>query len=87
MSVDEYKDKLQFKTIEILDKFIEKMNDENEEFTDKTDAMHNKIYPNFKSFKVNLIKLMIYNETGRRTNVVNVICDKIECDDLNILNI
>ena len=80
MSVDEYKDKLQPKTVEVLDKFIEKMNDDMEEFTDN---MHKKIYPNYKSFKINIIKLLIYNETDSRTNVVNVICDKIELPELN----
>ena len=80
MSVDEYKDKLQPKTVEVLDKFIEKMNDDMEEFTDN---MHKKIYPNYKSFKINIIKLLIYNETDSRTNVVNVICDKIELHELN----
>ena len=68
---NEYKDKLQPYTIEILDKFIEKMDDE-DEFTDKE---HKIKYPNFKQFKINLIKLMIYNE---KVKVVNVICDKVE---------
>ena len=74
-SADEYKEKLQPKTIEVLDKcsfaVIDKINDMDEEFTDKE---HNKIYSNYKKFKVNQIKLMIYNESDNRPNVVNVIC-------------
>ena len=82
ISIDEYKDKLQPKTVEVLDKFIEKMNNDMDEFIDN---QHKKSYPNFKTFKVNLIKLMIYNETDTRTNVVNVICDKIEPPEIMYL--
>jgi hypothetical protein len=46
-SIEEYKDKLQPKTVEVLDKFIEKMNNDDDEFIDKE---HHKIYPNYKSF-------------------------------------
>ena len=62
--------------------FIEKMNNDMDEFIDN---QHKKSYPNFKTFKVNLIKLMIYNETDTRTNVVNVICDKIEPPEIMYL--
>ena len=77
LSVDEYKDKLPHKTFNVLDKFIDMMNND-VEFQDNTDNDNTKSYKCFKSFKINLIKLMIYNETGRRMNVVNIICDKIE---------
>ncbi len=74
-SAEEYKDKLPTKTIDVLDKFsfavIDKINDMDEEFTDKE---RNKIYSNYKKFKVNQIKLMIYNMSDKKTNVVNVIC-------------
>ena len=73
LSVEEYKDKLNSKTIEVLDKFIDKINDEDQEFTDKE---HNKKYPNYKNFKVNQIKLMIYNESENMPNIVNVICER-----------
>ena len=74
-SADEYKEKLNDKTIEVLDKFIEKMNNEEDEFIDK---QHKKIYPNFKSYNINEIKLMIYNMSDKKTNVLNVICSKNE---------
>ena len=74
-SADEYKEKLNDKTIEVLNKFIEKMNNEEDEFIDK---QHKKSYPNFKSFNINEIKLMIYNMSDKKTNVVNVICSKNE---------
>jgi hypothetical protein len=74
-SIEEYKDKLPTKTIDVLDKFIDKINDMDEEFTD---IEHNKIYPNYKKFKVNQIKLMIYNESENRPNIVNVICERLD---------
>lgn len=74
-SADEYKEKLQPKTIEVLDKFsfavIDKMNNDVDEFIDK---QHKKSYPNFKSYNISQIKLMIYNMSDKKTNVVNVIC-------------
>ena len=72
-SADEYKEKLQPKTLEVLDKFIEKMNNEDTEFLDK---QHKKSYPNFKSYTINEIKLMIYNMSDKNTNVMNIICGK-----------
>ena len=77
-SADEYKEKLNSKTVEVLDKFIDKMNNE-EAFIDHE---HAKIYPNFKSYNINKIKMMIYNESDK--NIVNIICDKIEPNKLTI---
>ena len=74
-SADEYKEKLQPKTIEVLEKFIDKMNNEDNEFLDK---QHKKSYPNFKNYTINEIKLMIYNMSDKKTNVMNIICGKNE---------
>ena len=74
-SADEYKHKLQPKTIEVLEKFIEKMNNDEDEFIDQE---HKLSYPNFKNFNNNKIKLMIYNESDKKSNIVNVICEKNE---------
>ena len=72
-SLEEYKNKLQPKTVEVLDKFIEKMNNDEDKFIDKE---HCKKYPNYKSFNINKIKMMIYNESNK--NVVSVIYDNNE---------
>ena len=72
-SAEEYKEKLNQKTIEVLDKFIDKINNEEDIFIDK---QHEKSYPNFKSYNINKIKLMIYNLSDKKTNIVNVICSK-----------
>ena len=74
-SAEEYKEKLNHKTIEVLDKFIDKINNEEAIFIDK---QHEKSYPNFKIYNINKIKLMIYNLSDKKTNIVNVICSKNE---------
>ena len=55
------------------------LNDDEEEFTDKE---HNKKYPNYRNFKVNQIKLMIYNESENRPNIINLICERVNNDEL-----
>ena len=78
MSIEEYKEKLTSKTREVLDKFIDKLNDDDEEFTDKE---HNKKYPSYKNFKVNQVKLMIYNESENRPNIINLICERVNIEE------
>ena len=79
MSIEEYKDKLTSKTREVLDKFIDKLNDDDEEFTDKE---HNKKYSSYKNFKVNQVKLMIYNESENRPNIINLICERVNNENI-----
>ena len=69
VSLEDYKDKLPEKTAEILDKLLEKLQDEE---TKMTDENNNKEYKNYKSYKMNEIKLMIYNETGKNTEVIKL---------------
>jgi hypothetical protein len=78
MSIEEYKEKLTSKTRDVLGKFIEKINDDDKEFTDKE---HNKKYPNYRNFKVNQVKLMIYNESENRPNIINLICERVNIED------
>ena len=61
VSFEDYKDKLPERTIEILDKLIEKLQDEH---TLMIDEENNKEFKNYRMFKINEVKLMIYNETG-----------------------
>ena len=50
----------------ILSNFVKRqkmmMNEDDEEFIDKD---HRKTYPNYKSFNINKIKMMIYNESNK----------------------
>ncbi len=73
LSLDEYKNQLDAKTREVLDKFIQKMNDDDADFIDQE---HNKKYPNYWNFKINSIKVLVYNESDMKTNVVSLICER-----------
>ena len=67
--LEDYKDKLPVKTADILDKLLEKLQDEETKITDEN---NNKEYKNYRSYKMNEIKLMIYNETGKNTEVIKL---------------
>ncbi len=67
VSLEDYKDKLPERTIEILDKLIEKLQDDH---TSMIDEENNKEFKNYRLFKINEVKLMIYNETGNNTEVI-----------------
>ena len=69
VSFEDYKDKLPERTIEILDKLIEKLQDEH---TSMIDEENNKEFKNYRMFKINEVKLMIYNETGNNTEVIKL---------------
>ncbi len=69
VSLDDYKHKLPERTVEILDKLIEKIQDEH---TVLVDEENNKEFKNYKLFKINEVKLMIYNETGKNTEVIKL---------------
>ena len=69
VSFEDYKDKLPERTIEILDKLIEKLQDEH---TSMVDEENNKEFKNYRMFKINEVKLMIYNETGNNTEVIKL---------------
>lgn len=66
VSLEDYKDKLPVKTADILDKLLEKLQDEETKITDEN---NNKEYKNYRSYE---IKLMIYNETGKNTEVIKL---------------
>ena len=69
VSLEDYKDKLPERTIEILDKLIEKLQDDH---TSMVDEENNKEFKNYRMFKINEVKLMIYNETGNNTEVIKL---------------
>jgi hypothetical protein len=69
VSLEDYKNKLPERTVEILDKLIEKLQDEH---TSMIDEENNKEFKNYRMFKINEVKLMIYNETGNNTEVIKL---------------
>jgi hypothetical protein len=68
LSLENYKNKLSNKTVEVINKFIDKINDDNSPMIDE---ISNKKFKNYKLYKINQIKVMIYNET----KVINLIYD------------
>jgi hypothetical protein len=67
VSLENYKHKLPKKTANILDKLLEKLEDDESKITDENNK---KEYKNFKSYKTNEIKLMIYNESRKNMEVI-----------------
>jgi uncharacterized protein with HEPN domain len=67
VSLENYKHKLPEKTANIIDKLLQKLEDDESKITDEN---NNKEYKNFKSYKTNEIKLMIYNESRKNMEVI-----------------
>ena len=67
VSLENYKNKLPEKTANIIDKLLQKLEDDETKITDEN---NNKEYKNFKSYKTNEIKLMIYNESRKNMEVI-----------------
>jgi hypothetical protein len=62
LSLEKYRKKLDLSVIDILEKFLNKLNDQ---YTKKIDYDTDKTYPNYKAYKIDHIKLMIYNESDK----------------------
>jgi hypothetical protein len=62
LSLEKYRNKLDPSVITVLETFLEKLNDQ---YTKKIDHDTNKTYPNYKAYKIDHIKLMIYNKTDK----------------------
>ena len=62
-SLENSKENLNPKTFDIIEKLIEKINDETTELYDEE---NDKKYLNYKNYKNDLIKLVIYNESDKK---------------------
>ncbi len=62
LSVEKYKNKLKNNVIIRLKDFIDKLNDTTTKFTDKNTDI---TYPNYKAYKIQSIRLIIYNESDK----------------------
>ncbi len=67
-TVETYKNKIPIEAYNILQKFINQMNDEDTQFTNYE---INKTYPNYRKYKIESIKLLIFNNTDK--NIIKVI--------------
>ena len=63
LSIEKNKNKLNEKYVSRLEDFINKLNDEHTKFTDHDNQ---RIYPSYKAYKTNSIKLLIYNESDKK---------------------
>jgi hypothetical protein len=63
ISLEKYRNKLNEGVITRLEKFLEKLNDN---YTKITDYDSDKTFSNYKAYKIDSIKLMIYNESDNK---------------------
>jgi len=72
-SLENNKENLNPKTVDIIEKLIEKINNETTELYDEE---NDKKYLNYKNYKNDLIKLVIYNESDKKKPSVSIINKK-----------
>ena len=63
LSFEKNKNKLNDKYVTRLKKFLDMLNDDDTQFTDGTNK---KTYPCYKAYKINSIKLLIYNNSDKK---------------------
>ena len=61
MSLNKHKKKLKPETVTCVENFIQKLND-TEEFVDQNNK---KTYENYKAYKMNALKMIIYNNSNK----------------------
>jgi hypothetical protein len=72
-SLDNSRERLNPKTVDIIEKLIEKINDETTELYDEE---NDKKYLNYKNYKNDLVKLFVYNESDKKKPSISVINKK-----------
>ena len=73
LSLEKNKNKLNEKYVIRLEKFLDMLNNDDEKFTDQENQ---RTYPSYKAYKLNSIKLLIYNGS-----------DKKKLDELNLIEL
>jgi len=63
LSLEKNKNKLNEKYVIRLEKFLDMLNDDNTSFTDQDNS---RTYPSYKAYKINTIKLLIYNNSDKK---------------------
>jgi len=63
LSLEKNKNKINEYYVNKIEDFLNKLNDDNTKFTDYN---NNRIYNNYKAYKINAIKLLIYNESDKK---------------------
>ena len=77
---EDYKKRLNPNTVKAIEQFIQEMNDENIQVKDEKS---NRIFKNYRYYKINEIKLLIYNQKDNKipTNVINLVCEEDNEED------
>ena len=82
LSLQKNKSKLNEKYVTRLEKFIDMLNDDNTQFTDDNNK---RIYPCYKAYKINSIKLLIYNNSDKKKlDTLNNMQLKEKVDDIDL---
>jgi hypothetical protein len=63
LSLEKNKNKLNEKYVTKIEKFLDMLNDDDTKFTDDNNK---RIYNSYKVYKLNSIKLLIYNESDKK---------------------
>jgi hypothetical protein len=63
LSLEKNKNNLNDKYVSRLEKFLDMLNDDDKKFTDQD---NHRTYTSYKAYKINSIKLLIYNESDKR---------------------
>jgi hypothetical protein len=79
-SLENNKENLNSKTVDVIEKLIEKINNETTELYDEE---NDKKYLNYKNYKNDLIKLVIYNESDKKKPSVSIINKKKKQNIMN----
>ena len=83
LSLEKNKNKLNEKYVSRLEKFLDMLNDDDTQFTDNNNQ---RIYPSYKAYKTNSLKLLIYNESDKKKlELLNTIELKEKIDDISLI--
>jgi len=83
LSLEKNKNKINEKYVTRLEKFLDMLNDDDTQFTDNNNE---RIYPSYKAYKTNSLKLLIYNESDKKKlELLNTMELKEKIDDLELL--
>jgi len=63
LSLEKHKNKLNEKYVTRLEKFLDMLNDDDTKFTDQNNQ---RTYPSYKAYKINSLKLLIYNSSDKK---------------------
>jgi hypothetical protein len=63
LSFEKNKNKLKEKYVDRIEKFLNKLNDDSTKYTDPE---NNRVYSNYKAYKMDAIKIAIYNGSNKK---------------------